>query len=223
MTQRDWGMQATVGPGRRLAFPQGKAAGGGSAVNAALALRPLPDDLDGWAGSGNPGWGWADMLPCLVRLEDDPVGAAALPQSHGTGGPIPIVRWRADEFTAQQQAFFDGCRSIGLDAVADHNDGTASGVGPFPMNRRHGERISTAIGYLEAIRDRPNLTVRGGVLVDRVVVRGGRATGVSLIANGSPHDIGADRVVISAGAIHSPAILARSGLAAASGRMERSL
>jgi choline dehydrogenase len=213
MTARDWGLTARATPARTLEFPQGKAAGGGSAVNMALALRPLPEDLDAWAAEGNPGWSWNDVLPALRRLEDDPEGAQHAPAAHGTGGPIPVVRWRPDEFTAQSRAFLAGCRHAGLDEVVDHNDGTASGVGSFPMNRRDGERVSTAIGYLFPNAGRENLVVRGGVLVDRVVIDGGRATGVEVVdATGARRVLTAGRVVVAAGAIQSPAVLMRSGI-----------
>jgi choline dehydrogenase len=198
MTARDWGLTAQATPGRTLEFPQGRAAGGGSAVNMALALRPLPEDLDAWAAEGNPGWSWHDVLPALRRLEDDPGGVQHAPAAHGTG---------------QSRAFLAGCVHAGLAEVVDHNDGTATGVGSFPMNRRNGERVSTAIGYLFPNATRENLVVRGGVLVDRVVVEGGRARGVEVVdAGGGRSFLEADRVVVAAGAIQSPAVLMRSGI-----------
>ena len=217
LTQRDWGMSADVVPGRSTPFPQGKAAGGGSAVNMALALRPLPEDIDAWAAAGNPGWAWADLLPALRRLEDDPFGASARPEVHGRGGPIPIVRWAPDELTSQSRAFLAGCVEAGLPEIVDHNDGTATGVGSFPMNRRDGERISTALGYLEPARDRANLHVRGGVLVDRILLEEGRAVGVVLVDETGGRSVARGaRVIVAAGAIHSPAVLMRSGIGDAS-------
>lgn len=62
--------------------------------------------------------------------------------------------------------------------------------------------------YLEPARERPNLAVHGDVLVERVLLDGRRAVGVR--AGG--HDVPADLVVVSAGAIHSPALLLRSGI-----------
>lgn len=209
LTTRDWGMQAQASPGRTIAFPQGRAAGGGSAVNAALALRPLPPDIDSWASLGNPGWSWADLLPSLIRLEADAVGTDSV---HGRIGPIPIVRALPEEYTAQSRAFLDGCLDAGLPEVSDHNDGIATGVGAFPMNRRDGERISTAIGYLEPAQLRANLVVRGGALVDRVVIERGHAVGVELIVDGAREIVRGGEVVVSAGAIQSPAVLMRSGI-----------
>ena len=46
LTQRDWGLSATAAPGRDMDYPQGKAAGGGSAVNGGLFIRGVPADYD---------------------------------------------------------------------------------------------------------------------------------------------------------------------------------
>jgi choline dehydrogenase/5-(hydroxymethyl)furfural/furfural oxidase len=70
-------------------------------------------------------------------------------------------------------------------------------------------RASSDVASLEPARARPNLAVRGGSLVDRVLLTDRRARGVRL-ADGE--EIEADVVVLCAGAIHSPAILLRSGV-----------
>jgi len=72
-----------------------------------------------------------------------------------------------------------------------------------------GRRCSVNDVYLEPARDRPNLEVRGSALVDRVVLDGRRAVGVRL-ADGT--ELTAPTVVVAAGAIHSPAVLLRSGV-----------
>ena len=63
--------------------------------------------------------------------------------------------------------------------------------------------------YLAAARSRPNLTIRADTLVDTLVIRDGRATGVRL-ASGEIVD--GDRVVLAAGAYNSPQVLQRSGV-----------
>jgi choline dehydrogenase/5-(hydroxymethyl)furfural/furfural oxidase len=70
-----------------------------------------------------------------------------------------------------------------------------------------GRRASVNDVSLEPARTRPNLEVRGGVLVDRVLLNGRQAVGV-LLADGT--EIEAGSVFVCAGAIHSPAILLRS-------------
>ncbi|MEZ5248051.1 MAG: GMC family oxidoreductase N-terminal domain-containing protein [Ilumatobacteraceae bacterium] len=73
-----------------------------------------------------------------------------------------------------------------------------------------GRRVSVNDAYLEPARDRPNLDVVGDTVVDRVLLRGVRATGVRFA---SGDEIRADTVILAAGAIHSPAVLLRSGIA----------
>ncbi|MFT3854143.1 MAG: GMC family oxidoreductase N-terminal domain-containing protein [Ilumatobacteraceae bacterium] len=72
-----------------------------------------------------------------------------------------------------------------------------------------GRRASVNDVYLEPARQRPNLVIRGDSLVDRVLLDGRRAAGVRL-ADGT--ELTAPTVVVSAGTIHSPAILLRSGV-----------
>jgi choline dehydrogenase-like flavoprotein len=80
---------------------------------------------------------------------------------------------------------------------------------PAHLTRRDGRRCTAAEAYLWPVANRLNLNVRPDSRVDRVLFSGNRAVGVRL-TDGT--DIPADRVVVSAGAIHSPAILLRSGV-----------
>ena len=133
LRDHDWGMTAEALPGRVIPYPRGRVVGGSSAVNATIALRGVPADYDEWAALGNDEWSWAKVLPYFRRLEDDPTGAAEL---HGRGGPMTIRRWQSNELIPVQRAFLEVCRRLGFPEVTDHNHPTASGVGPFPQNRR---------------------------------------------------------------------------------------
>jgi len=205
----DWGLTAEAVPGRAIPYPRGRVIGGSSAVNATIALRGVPADYDDWAALGNDEWSWAKVLPHFRRLEDDPEGADGL---HGRGGPIVIRRWRPDELIPTQRAFFDVCRRLGFPEVADHNHPEATGVGPFPQNRRDRLRLSTALAYVLPARHRPNLTIRPHCLVSRVLFADDRAVGVDLGAEGKPEQVRGRRITLAAGAIGSPAILLRSGI-----------
>jgi choline dehydrogenase len=205
----DWGLSAEAVPGRTILYPRGRVIGGSSAVNAAIALRGVPADYDEWAALGNDAWSWADVLPYFRRLEDDRGGSDEV---HGRGGPVAIDRWRREELIPTQLAFLDVCRRLGFDEVADHNHPQATGVGPFPQNRRGRLRLSTAITYLLPARDRQNLTVRPHCLVDRVLVEDDRLLGLEFAAGGKCESAYARRITIAAGAIGTPAILLRSGI-----------
>ena len=185
----DWKLQAASLGGRLNPFPRGKVVGGSSAVNGAVALRGVPADYDEWARLGNPEWGWRQVLPYFKRLEDDELGASEL---HGAGGPIPIRRFKVNQFCGTQLAAHRAFRALGFAEVADHNEPTSTGVGPIPLNLKDNIRISTALGYLRSIRSRPNLVIRGQGLVNRVLLDRGHAVGVEVSTGGgvakSPRD-----------------------------------
>ncbi|MFH8345598.1 GMC family oxidoreductase [Streptomyces sp. NPDC018045] len=205
----DWGYVSEPGAlGRAVELPRGKLVGGSSAINSAIALRGHPRDHDDWAARGNDGWSFADFLPSLRRVEHDlDLG----PPWHGTDGPVPVRRYGKEETNRWQRAFHDACTALGHPPVTDHNAPGARGVGPVPVNRVGGVRQSTALTYLAGARERGNLTVRGDVLVDRVVLRDGRAVGVRL-ADADRTVLPARRVVLAAGVYGSPPILLRSGI-----------
>jgi choline dehydrogenase len=209
LRSHDWALTAAAVPGRMIPYPRGRVIGGSSAVNAAIALRGSPADYDEWAALGNPDWSWQHVLPHFRRLEDDAEGDDRI---HGRSGPIEIRRWRLDELIPTQRAFFDVCRGLGFDEVTDHNHPEATGVGPFPQNRRDRLRLSTAIAYLLPVRERANLDVRPCSLVSRVLLEDDRVVAVEVESNGEGERIHGRRVTLAAGAIGSPAILLRSGI-----------
>ncbi len=189
---------------------RGRGAGGSSAINAQVAIRGVPEDFDGWAADGCTGWSWSDVLPSFIRLEDD-IDFGDRPD-HGRGGPIPICRAPKEDWGGVDLAFCDAALDLGYPWQDDHNAPNTTGVSPFASNSRHGIRVSTNDAYLEPARHRPNLTVRGDALVDRVLFSNRRATGVRALLDGAWTEIAAHHVILSAGAIHTPAILLRSGI-----------
>ncbi|MBF6570306.1 MAG: GMC family oxidoreductase N-terminal domain-containing protein [Candidatus Binataceae bacterium] len=205
----DWNFVAKATADREIAYPRGKVTGGSSAVNGHIALRGTPEDFDEWAAWGNGEWSFEKILPCFRKLEND---RDAQGDFHGTSGPIWIERPPRAGWQPINRAFFDACRDSGFPEVWDHNDPRSTGVGPWPRNRRDGVRISTAIGYLNPARHRLNLTIRPFCNVHRVVVEGGRASGLEVECGGVVQTVRARRVTLSAGAINSPAILLRSGI-----------
>jgi choline dehydrogenase len=81
------------------------------------------------------------------------------------------------------------------------------------MNMRDGRRVSTNDAYLEPARERTNLTILGdSLVVDRVEFVGSRVTGVRVRTRTGWTSVRGRVVVLCAGAIHSPAILMRSGI-----------
>ena len=189
-------------------YVRGFGAGGSSSVNAMGAIRGTVDDYERWAGElGCAGWGWPEMLATFLRVEDDAdYGGDGL---HGKGGPIPLWRVPVDELAPLSAALRAALADIGFPACDDYHAPGATGISRWALTQRDRRRVSTNDAYLDPARPRPNLAVRGGALVDRVSLAGRRAVGVRL-ADGT--DLAAREVIISAGAIHSPAILLRSGI-----------
>jgi choline dehydrogenase-like flavoprotein len=202
-------------PGREPEpYWRGRGMGGSSSINGLVALRPPLDDFDAWAARGGSTWAPGSVLASFVRLEDD-LELGDEPY-HGRGGPIPISRAPLDEWGDLDVALHEASNRLGFPFTYDCNAPDSTGVSVLAYNARDDVRVSTNDGYLEPARDRANLEIRGNVLVDRVRFDGMRAIGVVAVVDGRPVDLDAGEVVLAAGAVHSPAILMRSGVGPAS-------
>jgi choline dehydrogenase len=209
VVSHDWGyVSEPDGLGRSLPLPRARLVGGCAATNAAFALRGSPADYDRWQALGNRGWSFSEVLPVFRRLESDRDFAD---EWHGSDGPLPIRRVRPEAATPHQLAFLEAAAAAGHPTAPDHNRPWAVGAGPGPRNvGDRGVRISTALAYLAPARGRRNLSVLPQALVDRVVVRKGRATGIRLA---NPEEtIEAGAVVLAAGSYGTPTVLFRSGI-----------
>ena len=193
---------------------RGKAVGGSSAVNAQIAIRGVPAAFDAWAEAGCEGWSACDVLPLYDSIEDD--AATGTAPGVRRGGPLPVYRAPAAEWGAVDLALRDAALAEGYPWKADLNAPAGEGVSCNPISSRDGQRVTTNDGYLEPARGRPNLEIRGGALVDRVLFEGHRARGVRVRFGAAWEEIAAREVVLCAGAIHSPTILMRSGIGPAS-------
>jgi 5-(hydroxymethyl)furfural/furfural oxidase len=200
---------ATRAPGQAESlYARGRGAGGSSAINAMCAIRDTTDDYERWARElGCAGWGWPEMLDAFLRVEDDlDYGGDAW---HGRGGPIPLARLPVSAQAPLDRAVRAATTALGYPTCDDYHAPDATGVSRAARTVRDGRRVSTNDAYLERARRRPNLSLRGEVLVDRVLLDGDRAVGVR---TASGEEIETRQVILSAGAIHSPAILLRSGI-----------
>jgi 5-(hydroxymethyl)furfural/furfural oxidase len=192
-------------------YRRGRGMGGSSTVNGLCAIRALPTDFADWVAMGAAGWSFDDLLPAYVAMETD----HDFPDEpyHGDSGPTPIYREPESGWGGTDVALRDAALHAGHKWDHDHNSPTGTGAAAFAMNIRDGRRVSTNDAYLEPARDRANLTIRGNAHVDRVVVAGGRAVGVRLASGEVVHAAaGTGEVLVSAGAVHTPGILMRSGI-----------
>ncbi|MBI3957228.1 MAG: mycofactocin system GMC family oxidoreductase MftG [Chloroflexi bacterium] len=206
----DWGYNATSTPAAPpIAIPRGRVIGGSSTVNATIFLRGIPEDFAHWVALGNDRWSWEAVLPYYRKIESD---QDFHDEFHGSDGPIPVGRYGPEEWPEDQRAWYAACLAAGYPESPDMNRPGTTGVGPYPLNSRSRVRYSTALAYLLPARGRPNLTIRGNALVQRICFDGVRATGVEAVIDGGLEQISAGRVILCAGAIASPQLLMLSGV-----------
>ncbi|WP_420122462.1 mycofactocin system GMC family oxidoreductase MftG [Nakamurella sp.] len=187
---------------------RGRVLGGCSATNGGYFIRARTEDFADWAAAGNPVWAYERVLPFLRAMEHDlDLGASDL---HGENGPIPVQRPPSTGPTAP--LFAQAAADLGFAAEPDKNAQAEPGFGPVPRNVADGVRWNTALAYLLPSMHRPALTVRGRAVVDRIRFRGDRAVGVDVVVDGQRSSIGAGVVVLAAGALETPHLLARSGI-----------
>ncbi|MBN9016417.1 MAG: GMC family oxidoreductase N-terminal domain-containing protein [Rhizobiales bacterium] len=206
-----WGYETEPGreiSGRKMVYPQARVLGGGSSINAQVFTRGCPEDYDAWRDAdGCADWGYRDVLPYFRKSEGNDTFAG---EHHGNDGPLGVSTTVPHPLT---RVFVRAAQEAGLPFNADFNGGKQAGAGFYQATTRGGRRSSTAVGYLRPALRRPNLTVRTGVLVNRIVIEGDRAVGVEIIENGRPVTLRAEReVVVASGAIGSPKLLMLSGI-----------
>jgi choline dehydrogenase len=199
--------------GRQLRYPRGKVLGGSSSINGMIYMRGQSRDYDHWAEvAGEPEWRWDRCLPYFKRHEDHWRGGDEL---HGHGNEWRIERQRLSWEILD--AFASAAVEAGIPATEDFNRGSNEGVGYFEVNQRRGIRWNASKAFLRPVANRPNLVVRTGVQVTRLLLTGEgetlRADGVELIEADQRRQVKAAReVVLAAGAIGTPQILQLSGI-----------
>ena len=203
-TEVDWNFstdpQAHLN-GRSLYWPRGKTLGGSSSINAMIYVRGARADYDAWRDMGNAGWGFDDVLPMFKAVES------------ATGGPQSVVEPRS--VNPLTHAFLDACEAEGIPKNSDFNGATQMGAGLYQVTQKHGARASAADAYLKPALRRGNLTVWTNVHVARILIEGGRATGVEFFQKQSPERQqvrAAKEVILCAGTIGSPQLLLLSGI-----------
>jgi choline dehydrogenase len=179
--------------GRRLYWPRGKVLGGCSSINAMCYVRGQPQDYDDWARSGADGWSYEDVLQYFRKSE---VTVANLLSRN-----------------ALSERFVAAGMQVGLPLNDDFNGATQYGVGYYQVTQRDGRRCSTAAAYLRPAGRRPNLQIRSGCLVERIVIDDGRASAVQYLQRGQRVTAACtDEIVLCAGAVNSPQLLLLSGV-----------
>jgi 5-(hydroxymethyl)furfural/furfural oxidase len=189
---------------------QARVMGGGSSINAQIALRGLPRDFDGWAEAGARGWNWNSVLPYFRKLERDVDFNNAL---HGQDGPVLVRRVPRSNWDQFTQAVGDVWTAQGHNFIDDMNGVFGDGFSAVPFSNDGANRWSAARSYLtEQVRRRPNLRILAETEVTRIRFEGNRAVGVDAEREGQAISLRGDTVIVTAGGIHSPKLLMLSGI-----------
>lgn len=208
----DWCYKTEPDPGlngRSIEWPRGKVLGGSSSLNGLLYVRGQAQDYDRWRQMGNTGWGWDDVLPLFKRAETNERGADDF---HGDDGPLSVSNMRIQRPITD--AWVAAAQAAGYKFNPDYNGADQEGVGFFQLTSRNGRRCSAAVAYLNPARSRPNLNIITHAQVEKVIIDGKRATGVTYTdRSGQSQTVTANReIVLSGGSINSPQILMLSGV-----------
>jgi choline dehydrogenase len=207
-----WDYQAVPRPGLEPElWLKGRTLGGSSSINGTVYVRGAPADYDNWEALGCTGWGWQNIGPHFVALEDHELGPS---QWRGVGGPLKISVHPAGDPLCE--AILNAATQAGTPRAADVNDVktvAGGGMGYQPVTTYKGKRYSAARAFLTPVRDRPNLEVLTDTDVLRIEFQNRRATGIQVRDRDGTRAIAvAGELILAAGAIESPKLLQLSGI-----------
>ncbi|MFV3413197.1 choline dehydrogenase [Pseudomonas nitroreducens] len=202
---------------RRMECGRGKGLGGSSLINGMCYIRGNAMDFDGWAQEkGLEDWTYLDCLPYFRKAETRDIGPN---DYHGGNGPVSVTTPKAGN-NPLFHAMVEAGVQAGFPRTEDLNGYQQEGFGPMDRTvTAQGRRASTARGYLDQARERPNLTIVTHALTDRILFSGKRAIGATYLHgnDNALKEVRARReVLVCSGAIASPQLLQRSGVGPAS-------
>ncbi|SDG98972.1 choline dehydrogenase [Sinosporangium album] len=200
-TELDWDFRTSPQPelkDRVVRCPRGRMLGGSTSMNAMVWIRGDRRDFDSW---GIPGWGSEELWPAFERAESV--------DESGTGFRMT----RREGRHPWCRSFVQAAEESGFPFVPDFHQGQLTGVGYYSVTAWEGRRQSAKDAYLTPAAGRPNLTVRTGAEVSRLVIHGDRVTGVEYRRGGTSEVVGVTHeVLLAAGAVGSPHLLFLSGV-----------
>ncbi len=211
----DWCYSTERDPGvanRSIPWPRGKVLGGSSSINGLLFVRGQKADYDAWRHLGNVGWGWYDVLPYFLKLEnwEDPE------KKHDTvyrgfDGPMSVSSIRLRRKIVD--AWLESAVNAGYPRNSDYNGDKQEGVGYFQQTAKDGKRCSASFAYYHPVKSRQNLKLFSRVKATKVILNTNKAVGVSIIENRIEQVISVKKeVIVSCGTVASPQLLMLSGI-----------
>ncbi|RMG78649.1 MAG: choline dehydrogenase [Bacteroidetes bacterium] len=214
-TKNDWSFwtepQTHLG-NRRIYLPRGKVLGGSSSINAMAYVRGNRGDYDDWEKAGNPGWGYASVLPYFKKSEHFEQIETVDKRYNRQGGELHVTR-RTPFVTPYGDAFVEAGKAVGIPENNDYNGADQTGVMRLQFNIKNGRRHSAVDAFLKPALKRANLTARTHAHVQKIILKNDRAVGVEYLKGRQSVRVeAAKEVIVSAGAFQSPQILMLSGI-----------
>jgi choline dehydrogenase-like flavoprotein len=204
---REGGQTMTLGAPPIL-LPLGRGLGGTTLVNSGTCFRTPPSVLDRWAREFGLDIDEESLRPCFERVEQALSVSEVTPEL--AGGNAAVAR-RGAERLGWSHGYLRrnarGCVGSGVCAFGCPTSAKQhTGITYIPRAEQAGARIVT------------------GAHVERVLVDHGRARGVrAQMASGAGVEVSSPRVIVAAGTIHTPLLLARSEIGKRSGQLGANL
>jgi 5-(hydroxymethyl)furfural/furfural oxidase len=129
------------------------------------------------------------------------------------GWPYPGPTHLPDLWNGHAKAIAKAFEEAGFEYLQDQNAEFKDGYFPVAISNLYDRRISAAIGYLDPeTRLRDNLTISTLTQITELLFQGVCCVGVSALVDGKETEFRAAEVIVSSGAIYSPAHLLRAGI-----------
>lgn len=154
-------------------------------------------DYDNWAKkAGLESWSYLNCLPYFRKAEKRDIGEN---DWHGGDGYLSVTTPKAGN-NPLFRAFIDAAKQAGHNETDDLNGYRQDGFGLMDRTvTPQGCCSSTARGYLDVAKQRPNLTIITHAQTDRILFSGKTATAVCWMRNGKAYQANASREVALCG------------------------
>ena len=209
--RHDWGYfcePEVAAEGRAVECARGRVIGGCSSTNAMAYVRGDWGTYRRWATEpGLEDWS-PDKVLQYFKIQERWAGRAD--QWRGSDGPVGTQFCSYDDPLVE--AFGEAGRAT-HGWTEDYNGAEQEGFARLQMSIHNGRRASSATAYLRPALKRKNLTVRAGVLAERILFDGPRAVGLRWSRASKTEDALATReVILSCGVVNTPQLLMISGI-----------
>ena len=195
--------------GRVHEIAQGKVMGGSSSINGLVYMRGLKSDYDEWKSAcNNAKWGWDDMLPHFIRLENN---ERINNIYHGINGQLKV----SDPKYISRGAYIyiKTLQEMGISYTNDFNEGNAKGVGFMQLTTDGKKRCSAADAFIKPIKNNQKLHIKTGATVTKLLFENRKVVGVEYFRKDKLVKVYCNNeVILTAGSFQTPKILMLSGI-----------